>query len=39
MSFVMGEMVIIPPILSTRLSMTREMDKSPVGDLAVKQRG
>jgi len=38
MRFVMDEMVIIPAILSTRLSMTREMDKSPVGDLAVKQR-
>lgn len=37
MRFVMGEIVIIPPILSTRLSMTREMDKGTVGDLAVKQ--
>jgi len=36
MRFVMGEMAIIPPILSTRLSMTREIEKSPVGDLAVK---
>jgi len=39
MRFVMGEMVIIPLILSTRLSMKGEMDKSPVADLAVKQRG
>ena len=38
MRFAMGEMVIIPPIFCTCLSMTREMDKGPVGDLAVQQR-
>jgi len=38
MRFVMGVMVIIPPIFITHSSMTRGMDKGPVGDLAVKQR-
>jgi hypothetical protein len=38
MRFVIGKMVTIPATLSTRLSMTLEMDKGPVGDLAVKQR-
>jgi hypothetical protein len=38
MRVVMGEMMIIPPILSTHSSMTQEVDKWTVGDLAVKQR-
>jgi hypothetical protein len=38
MRVVTGEMVIIPPILSTHSSMAREVDKWTVGDLAVKQR-